>query len=48
MIILNFGRRNRLTWSRIVADDDHRRTVARWLNGRLFGCFVSLSVPSRW
>ena len=46
MTLFDFGRANHLSLSRVVSDDDHGRTIGRWLNGRLFGIYVSWFV--RW
>lgn len=43
----DFGRANRLGATRIVSDDDWGRQVAWWLNGRVLGCYVSVSIPWR-
>ena len=45
MILFNWGRRNNLVWSHVVADDDFGRTVGWWLNGRLFGRYISYYLP---
>lgn len=41
--LFNFGRQCRLGLTAIVADDDYSRQVAWWLNGRLFGVYISYS-----
>lgn len=43
--IFNFNRSNRLSISDVVADDDYGRVVSLWLSGRIFGRYVSLSIP---
>jgi hypothetical protein len=41
--LFNFGRQCHLDLTPIVADDDFDRQVEWWLNGRLFGLFISYS-----
>jgi hypothetical protein len=48
MKLFYLSRRNHLAWARIVSDDDYGLTVGRWLNGRLFGCYVNVFIPYFW
>jgi len=43
--LFNFGRNNRLSLGRIVADDDCGLQVAWWLSGRIFGRYISVIIP---
>lgn len=45
--LFNFGRANRLALSIVVDNDNHDQQIGRWLNGRIFGCFVSVMIPWR-
>lgn len=47
MRIFNFGRNNRLSLTRIVADDDYDMMVGWWLSGRIFGRYISYFFPIR-
>jgi hypothetical protein len=47
MTLWHFGRANRLFLSPIVSDDDFDQQIAWWLNGRVFGRYVSVRIPWR-
>lgn len=40
--LFNFGRSNRLFWSGVCLDSDHRIIAGWWLNGRIFGRIVNV------
>ena len=47
LTFFNFGRRNHLSLSTVVDDDDHKLVLGRWLSGRIFGRYVSIMIPWR-
>jgi hypothetical protein len=44
-ILFNFGRNNHLALAVVVSNEDLSRQVAYWLNGRMFGRYVSVQIP---
>jgi hypothetical protein len=44
-VLINFGRSNHLGWVAVIDNDDWQRRAGYWLNGRIFGRYVSLFVP---
>lgn len=47
MNLFNFGPNNRLGTAPIVSDVDWATPIATWLSGRVFGFYVSLTIPRR-
>ena len=47
MTLFDFGRNNQLSWSQVCSDDCFSCNVGYWLNGRIFGRYVSVFVPWR-
>ena len=48
MTPFHISRRHHLGLVRVVHDDDYGLTIGWWLNGRIFGRYVSLFVPRLW